>query len=334
MCGIAGYLGKRRFDTKEIEKIIATMYRRGPDSSGFKEISYERNFLSLFFSRLNIIDDNDRANQPFKYKDKYLIFNGEIYNHLEIKSELKNKGYFFKTQSDTEVLIKALDYWGESGIKKLEGMWSFFFYDCTKKKGILCRDRFGEKPLFYYHKNNEFIFSSETKTLKRILNKKLSLNKNKVSDFLNNGYRALHKNNSSFFKEIQEFPRGSYFIFENKKIIKKNYWEIKYKENEDSENSSFKKIKECLLKAIEIRLRSDFPIAFFLSGGIDSSSLVFIAKKYFNYNINTFSIVGTDNKFDESKEINYSSKILGSKHTNLRIKLSKKKFFGRSIGSN
>jgi len=326
MCGIAGYLGKRRFDTKEIEKVLATMYRRGPDSNGFKEIPYERKFLSLFFSRLNIIDDNNRANQPFIYKDKYLIFNGEIYNHLELKSELKNKGYFFKTQSDTEVLIKALDYWGESGIKKLEGMWSFFFYDCTKKKGILCRDRFGEKPLFYYHKNNEFIFSSETKTLKKILNKKLSLNKNKISNFLNNGYRALYKNNSTFFKEIQEFPRGCYFIFENKKIIKKDYWEIKYKKNEDSENTSFKKIKECLLKAIEIRLRSDFPIAFFLSGGIDSNSLVFIAKKYFNYNINTFSIIGTDNKYDESKEINYSSKILGSKHTNLKIKLSKKDF--------
>jgi len=326
MCGIAVYLGKNRFDTKRIQEVLDTMYRRGPDSNGFKEIPCGKKFLSLFFSRLNIIDDNNRANQPFVYKDKYLIFNGEIYNHLELKSELENKGYFFKTQSDTEVLIKVLDYWGESGIKKLEGMWSFFFYDNTKKKGILCRDRFGEKPLFYYHKNDEFIFASETKTLKKILNRKLSINKNKIDQFLKNGYRGLYKNNSTFFKEIIEFPRGCYFIFKNKKIIKKDYWKIKYKKNEDSENTSFKKIKECLFKAIEIRLRSDFPIAFFLSGGIDSNSLAFIAKKYFNYDVNTFSIIGSDNKYDESKEISYASKKLGSKHHNLKIKLSKKNF--------
>ena len=302
MCGIAGYLGKKRFDTKEIKKVLDTMYRRGPDSNGFKEITYRKKFLSLFFSRLNIIDDNNRANQPFVYKDKYLIFNGEIYNYLELKSELKNKGYIFKTQSDTEVLIKVLDFWGESGIKKLEGMWSFFFYDDTKKKGILCRDRFGEKPLFYYHKNNEFIFSSETKTLEEILNRKLSINQDKISQFLKNGYRILHKNNSTFFKEIIKFPSGCYFIFQNNEIIKKNYWKIKYQKNEDSEITSFKKIKECLFKAIEIRLRSDFPIAFFLSGGIDSNSLAFIAKKYFNYDVSTFSIIGSDKKYDESKQ--------------------------------
>ena len=123
-----------------------------------------------------------------------------------------------------------------------------------------------------------------------------------------------------------EFPRGCYFIFKNKKIIKKDYWEIKYEKNEDSQDTSFKQIKECLFKAIEIRLRSDFPIAFFLSGGIDSNSLAFIAKKYFNYDVSTFSIIGSDKKYDESKEINYSSKKLGSKHTNLKIGLSKKKF--------
>ncbi len=326
MCGIAGYLGKKRFDTKEIEKVLDTMYRRGPDSNGFKEITYRKKFLSIFFSRLNIIDDNNRANQPFVYKDKYLIFNGEIYNYLELKSELKNKGYIFKTQSDTEVLIKVLDFWGESGIKKLEGMWSFFFYDDTKKKGILCRDRFGEKPLFYYHKNNEFIFSSETKTLEEILNRKLSINQDKISQFLKNGYRSLHKNNSTFFKEIIEFPSGCYFIFQNNEIIKKNYWKIKYQKNEYSEITSFKKIKECLFKAIEIRLRSDFPIAFFLSGGIDSNSLAFIAKKYFNYDVSTFSIIGSDKKYDESKQISYSSKKLDSKHNNVKISLSKKNF--------
>ena len=191
MCGVAGYLGQNRFDTKQIKRVLETMNRRGPDSNGFKELPYNKKFLSFFFSRLNIIDNNDRANQPFVYKDKYLIFNGEIYNHLELKSQLKNKGYNFKTQSDTEVLIKALDYWGEYGIKKLEGMWTFFFYDNTKKKGILSRDRFGEKPLFYYHKNDEFVFSSEIKTISKILNRKLTVNTNKIEQFLRNGWSTL-----------------------------------------------------------------------------------------------------------------------------------------------
>ena len=323
MCGIAGYFGKNRFDTKKIQKILGTMIRRGPDSNGFKEINNGKNFLSLFFSRLNIIDNDYRSNQPFCYKDKYLIFNGEIYNYLELKSELKSKGYFFKTTSDTEVLIKVLDYWGESGIKKLEGMWSFFFYDLTKKQGILCRDRFGEKPLFYYNNNNEFVFGSEVKIIKEILNKKLSLNFKRVENFLRYGYRKLYKDNSTYFKEISEFPRGCYFIIKNNKIIKKNYWKIEYKKNEKSENESFKEIKERLFKAIEIRLRSDFPIAFFLSGGIDSNSLAFIAKRYFKYDVKTFSIIGDDKRYDESEYINFSSKQLGVEHKNLKINFKK-----------
>ena len=121
MCGIAGYIGKKRFDTKEIQRILDTMERRGPDASGFKEVLFRKKYLSLFFSRLNITDPkNIKANQPYIFKDKLLIFNGEIYNYLELKKELISKGYKFDTNSDTEVLIKVLDFWGENGIKKLD----------------------------------------------------------------------------------------------------------------------------------------------------------------------------------------------------------------------
>ena len=125
MCGIAGYLGNKRFEAKKVKEILHTMRRRGPDSNGFREIRENKKYLSLFFSRLNIIDANIRSNQPYCFKDKILIFNGEIYNYLELKTELKKNGYNFKTTSDTEVLIKALDFWNENAIKKLEGMWSF-----------------------------------------------------------------------------------------------------------------------------------------------------------------------------------------------------------------
>ena len=194
MCGIAGYIGKKRFDTKEIQRILDTMKRRGPDANGFKEVLFEKKYLSIFFSRLSITDPrNTKANQPYIFKDKLLIFNGEIYNYIELKKELINSGYKFDTNSDTEVLIKVLDFWGESGIKKLEGMWSFYFYDRTKQAGILCRDRFGEKPLFYYNENNEFIFSSEIKTIQKILDKKLKINNDKIDELLRFGSKAYTK---------------------------------------------------------------------------------------------------------------------------------------------
>ena len=326
MCGIAGYLGSNRFDGKSIQKILETMERRGPDSSNFNEIAFYKKFLSIFFSRLKIIDSNNRSNQPFIFKDKVLIFNGAIYNYLELKAELKNKGYTFRTTSDTEVLIKVLDYWGESGIKKLEGMWSFFFYDKTKKQGILCRDRFGEKPLFYYNKNNEFVFASEVKTINKILNKHQEFNLDKVDAFLRNGYRQLHKNEQTFFKEIYDFPKGHFFIIKNNKIIKKKYFEIKHQPNEDSEEKNLIRIKEKLFNSIKTRLRADFPIAFFLSGGIDSNALAYIAKNHFNYDVNTFSVIGSDSKYDESNAINYTSNKLGVSHQNLKIDLKKTNF--------
>ena len=323
MCGIAGYLGNKRFEAKKVKEILHTMRRRGPDSNGFREIRENKKYLSLFFSRLNIIDANIRSNQPYCFKDKILIFNGEIYNYLELKTELKKNGYNFKTTSDTEVLIKALDFWNENAIKKLEGMWSFYFYDITKKRGILCRDRFGEKPLFNYKKNNEFIFSSEIKTISRILDKKLSINYDKIDQLLRYGYRKIYNNDSTYFNEIFEFPKATYFIIKDNKIIKKNYWNFEYKKNSLSSIDSYKRIKDKLFKAIEIRLRSDFPIAFFLSGGIDSNTLAFIAKNYFNYDVKTFSIIGKDKRWDESEEIKYSVKKLGTPHQNLAIDMKK-----------
>jgi asparagine synthase (glutamine-hydrolysing) len=319
MCGIAGYIGHKKFSKKRIDEILFLMKRRGPDSFGFKEINELKKSLSLFFSRLSIIDQDKRANQPFFHKDKILIFNGEIYNYIELRNELKKKGYSFTTSADTEVLIKTIDCWGESGIKKLEGMWSFFFYDSSKKISLLSRDRFGEKPLFYYKKNNEFVFGSEIKIIKSILNKSFNINFNKIDDFLRYGYKSLNKNNDSYFKNIYSVPPGHYLKITSKKIETINYWKIKQKKSELSEKISVKELKEKLFKSIEIRLRSDCPIAFLLSGGIDSNSLVNIASKVFGYKINSFSVLSKNPKYDESELIDYSLKNIKSNHENLKI---------------
>lgn len=319
MCGIAGYIGSKEFSKTDVSNTLYLMKRRGPDSFGFKEISEYNRKLSLFFSRLSIIDHNIRANQPFCFKDKILIFNGEIYNYIELREELKKKGYSFTTSADTEVLIKAIDCWGEKSLNKLEGMWAFFYYDATKKIGILSRDRFGEKPLFYHKNNNELIFGSEIKIIRSLLNSSLEINFNKVDDFLRYGYKSLNKNNNTYFKNIYSVPPGSFLKITNKKIEIKKYWKIKRIKSNFSEKIIIKDLKEKLFKSIEMRLRSDCPIAFLLSGGIDSNSLINIASKIFGYKINSFSVLSKNAKYDESELINYSLSNIKSNHQSLKI---------------
>jgi len=319
MCGIAGYIGQKRFKKNKIDEILFLMKRRGPDSFGFKEINEYKKNLSLFFSRLSIIDQGKRSNQPFIYKDKILIFNGEIYNYIELRNELKKKGFKFKTSSDTEVLIKTIDCWGENGIKKLEGMWSFFFYDRSKKIGLLSRDRFGEKPLFYFKKNNEFVFGSEIKIIRSILETSFDINFGKIDNFLRYGYKSLNKDNDSYFENIYSVPPGHYLKITQKKIETINYWKIRHNKSQLSEKISINKLKEKLFKSIEIRLRADCPIAFLLSGGIDSNSLINIASKIFGYKINSFSVISQNEKYDESELINYSLRNIKSNHENLIV---------------
>ena len=326
MCGISGYIGKREFNSSKRNQLFGLMNNRGPDSNGYKKIINASNPIYLFFTRLAILGPQHNANQPFEYKDKIIIFNGEIYNYLEIKEKLEKYGYKFKTTSDTEVLIKALDKWGIECVKKLEGMWAFFYYDSSRKISYLCRDRFGEKPLFYMRKPNEFYFGSEIKFIKCLYDKNLQVNLNKLENFLKNGYKCLHKDNKTNFKDIFSVPSGHYLKIKNNKIEKIKYWKIISQNKLDNEKEHINDLKNKLFKSIEIRLRSDFPIAFFLSGGIDSNTLAFIAKKYFNYQMKTYSIIGTDPKYDESRMIDFANKNLGADHTNLKINTKKINF--------
>ena len=144
MCGISGYIGKKNISSSKRNLLFSLMKNRGPDSNGYKRINNIIDSTHFFFTRLAILGVKKNSNQPFNFKDKTLIFNGEIYNYIEIREELRMLGYKFYTSSDTEVLIKALDCWGINSVKKLEGMWAFFYYNSTTKVSYLCRVRFGE----------------------------------------------------------------------------------------------------------------------------------------------------------------------------------------------
>ena len=221
MCGIAGYLGRKKISKKLIYKTLNLMKNRGPDNQNYKLYRVFDLNLYMLHSRLNIIDINKRSNQPYFFKDYAIIFNGEIYNYLELKHDLKKKGIKFSTNSDTEVLLKSYLFYGLKFLKNLEGMWSFVILNKKKQQVLISRDRFGEKPLFYTFKKKELYFGSEIKFIKSLSNKKFKINDDHLIKYLFFGYRSIHKSYDTYFKKIKEFPKSSYLMLN--KAFKLNF---------------------------------------------------------------------------------------------------------------
>jgi asparagine synthase (glutamine-hydrolysing) len=306
MCGISGFFGKEKISKDIINSSLNLMKNRGPDFQDYKEIKVN-NYINLYFlhSRLSILDLKERSNQPFKKKHIVLIFNGEIYNYKEIRINLEKYGYKFSTESDTEVLANAYLHYGENCVNFFEGMWSFAIWDDKIKKLFLSRDRFGEKPLFFYKKENAFYFASEIKFIKSLSLDNFKINKEKINLNLLHGYKSIHKDNKTYFDKIVSLEPGYNLIIDsNLKKKKYKYWNPLIKQNK---NLSYKEACEgvnfYLKKSLKIRLRSDVPIAFCLSGGVDSSLLTSIAVKEFNVKATTYSIIDKDKRYNEEKNI-------------------------------
>ena len=306
MCGISGFFGKEKISKDIINSSLNLMKNRGPDFQDYKEIKVN-NYINLYFlhSRLSILDLKERSNQPFKKKHIVLIFNGEIYNYKEIRINLEKYGYKFSTESDTEVLANAYLHYGENCVNFFEGMWSFAIWDDKIKKLFLSRDRFGEKPLFFYKKENAFYFGSEIKFIKSLSLDNFKINKEKINLNLLHGYKSIHQDNKTYFDKIVSLESGYNLIIDsNLKKKKYKYWNPLIKQNR---NLSYKEACEgvnfYLKKSLKIRLRSDVPIAFCLSGGVDSSLLTSIAVKEFNVKATTYSIIDKDKRYNEEKNI-------------------------------
>ncbi len=319
MCGIAGYLGRKKISKKLIYKTLNLMKNRGPDNQNYKLYRVFDLNLYMLHSRLNIIDINKRSNQPYFFKDYAIIFNGEIYNYLELKHDLKKKGIKFSTNSDTEVLLKSYLFYGLKFLKNLEGMWSFVILNKKKQQVLISRDRFGEKPLFYTFKKKELYFGSEIKFIKSLSNKKFKINDDHLIKYLFFGYRSIHKSYDTYFKKIKEFPKSSYLILNKTfKLNFKKYWHLKYKPRKILLKTAINKIIKLLKNSIKIRTRSDVPIAFSLSGGIDSNVLAGITKKKLNKNIKCFSIIDKDKRYNEKKNIEITKNFLKCSIKNIK----------------
>lgn len=304
MCGIAGYIGKQELSQDKIQATLDRMKNRGPDNQDFETFSDGVNSISLLHSRLSIIDLEERSNQPFRIGDYLVIFNGEIYNYVELRKELENDNIALRTNCDTEVLLQYYIKYGEDCVKYFEGMWAFAIYDPQNKKLFLSRDRFAEKPLYYFETREGFFFASETAFLKTLQGEELKVNYDQVMRYLVNGYRSLYKAGQTYYQDIHELDFAvNMVIGQSLKIKSYQYWKPERREVKMSIDEAIEETRRRLIESMRIRLRSDVPVAFCLSGGVDSAGLVSIASKEFNQKVKTYSIIDKDERYNEYDNI-------------------------------
>lgn len=328
MCGIAGYISRSPVDESAIHTTLALMKNRGPDHSANVCIRSNDIDVGLLHSRLSIIDLEERSNQPFTVDACTLIFNGEIYNYLELRKDLEKRGVRFHTNSDTEVLLQSYLAYGEACVERFEGMWSFAIYDRRAKKLFLSRDRFAEKPLYFRMDAEGVFFGSEVKFIKTLSGRNPTINLRHVLRYLVNGYKSLYKEDETFFEGIKELPYATNLIISNDLETKSyRYWRPTWLPEQMTLDEAVGGFRDRLFESVRLRLRSDVPLAFCLSGGIDSAALTSIAAKRFNYDVATFSILDDDERYNEYDNIRATIDDLRCKHT--IIKIPRENFFGR-----
>jgi asparagine synthase (glutamine-hydrolysing) len=319
MCGIAGFCDfTKKLDKQLLQNMTDVIHHRGPDDSGYSFYEDKYANIGLGHRRLSILDLSSHGHQPMIYENLEIVYNGEVYNFKEIREELKKENYSFESDSDTEVILKAYHRWGIKAVDKFNGMFAIAFYDKQKQTLILIRDRAGIKPLYYYFKNNCFLFSSELKSFHKvsIFNKEIDINA--LGQFLMYGYIL---EPYSIFKNTYKLKAGYYIEID---LAMKDYKETKYWDLETyyrkpkleiREDEAIDKLDTLLKSAFEYRMVSDVPVGVFLSGGYDSSAVAAILQTQRTQKINTFTIGFKEKGFDEAVYAKKVAKHLGTNHT-------------------
>lgn len=314
-------MGRAPLDAPVISATLDKMINRGPDRRAYALFDSGEAQVALLHSRLSIIDLDARSDQPFTIGNCTIVFNGEIYNYIELRKALESEGVAFHTTSDTEVLLQAYIRYGEDCVSRLEGMWSFAVYDRDRHKLFLSRDRFAEKPLYYLCTPEGFWFGSEIKFIKALSGKSLRINSRQLLRYLVNGYKSLYKTKDTFFEEIREVRYATNLsIGSDLRPSLKRYWQPAFTSNpEMTIDEAVEGARHYLSESMRIRLRSDVPLAFCLSGGVDSAALASIAAKRFNYDVATFSIIDSDPRYNEKDLILETVRDLGCRHALIDI---------------
>jgi len=320
MCGITGIIDwKNTLSTSERRSMVLsmnlTLFHRGPDAAG--EFSHKN--ASLAMRRLSIIDE-EGGDQPIfnETRDICVFFNGEIYNFLSLKKSLEKKGHHFATHSDTEVLVHLYEEYGKAMLEKLQGMFAFCIYDLKKNQFLLARDRFGEKPFYYHYQKGVFSFSSEIQSLLENQHIERKLNHDALPYYFRT---SLVPDPITLLKNVRSLPAGHFIFMTENKFQQEAYFVPSYdkKINLKSESEAIEYISPILHQAVERQMVSDVPIGAFLSGGIDSSSVVALLQKQSNQQIKTFNVRFEDQAFDESAIAKKVAQHCGTEHHEIFI---------------
>lgn len=285
MCGITGIITKTETNGESAlrDQVLAmnrAIQHRGPDGTG----CFTENGVGLGHVRLAILDLSPDGAQPMHSQDEslVLVFNGEIYNYLELRSELAAQGHVFKTKCDTEVVLHAYQEWGEKCVQRFNGMWAFAIWDRTQRRLFASRDRFGVKPFYFKEENDSFIFSSELKGIAAVRSL-TKANRGKIHDYLAYGYRA--NDGQTFFADVSELPAAHSLTLENGKCLVTKYWSLPAPSaspvaGRGSHEERRRTLKALIEDATRLRFRSDVPVALLQSGGLDSSIIASIVNQF------------------------------------------------------
>jgi len=319
MCGIAGFIDfNKKSEEATLKKMSSCLKHRGPDGEGIYFTEIPNAVIGLGHRRLSIIDLSSAANQPMHFDGLHIIFNGEIYNYEEIRTELIHLGHKFHTHSDTEMLLHSWRQWGRDAIGKWHGMFTIVIYDENKNEVICIRDRAGAKPFYYYWKDGLFIFSSELKSLTGHPGFEKKIDKNAVASFLQYGCVS-HPH--SIYKDTKKLSPGHFIKLDltTRDISIKQYWNVYDYYNKPKLKielpEAIEQTEEILQKAFQYRMVADVPVGVFLSGGYDSSCVTALLQKNSTEKIKTFTIGTTDEKLNEAPYAKQIAQHLGTEHT-------------------
>ncbi len=307
MCSILGYFNTAN-SYSEIELLNSRLSHRGPDNSTIKEYRFRGKNLFLTHNRLSIQDLDSRANQPMESERYVILFNGEIYNHLELRKRCNRKSWV--THSDTETLLYIFETFDiEKSLSMLNGMFAIGLFDKIEEKLYLIRDRVGIKPLYWTYQKGEFAFSSELKGFSDRL--KSGESNRALIEFMSFGYTPA---DSSFYRDIYKLEAGHYLIFDGSRVYKKRYWNLPTEQIDIDYQDAVDEVERLIRSSVKYRLLSDREVGTFLSGGVDSSLISSIMQQSSNRKIKTFTIGFEDKSYNEATYAREIAKKIGSEH--------------------
>ena len=318
MCGIAGFFGpEENLDSTErretVKRMCDIIEHRGPDDEGF----YTEGGVALGMRRLSIID-LVTGHQPISNEDGsiWIVFNGEIYNFCELRDDLVARGHTFQTQTDTEAIVHLYEEMGEACVERLRGMFGFAIWDRRERKLFLARDRVGKKPLHYSLAGDTLVFGSEIKSILQHPDIAREVNIEAISDFLSFGYVP---DPQTAFRGITKLPPGHTLTFKNGRLSTRCYWDFDYRQADEAEygrDESYyvERLRELIAESVKLRLVSDVPLGAFLSGGIDSSTVVAMMARQMDRPVKTFSIGFSESSFDELHHARITARHFNTDH--------------------